>query len=67
VKADAVPEAGGERVARIEVRLDQTTSQQADHETRIRRLERALWMAAGFAAALGGLIGAVVATLIGVA
>jgi hypothetical protein len=31
----------------------QTTSQQADHETRIRRLERALWMAAGFAASAG--------------
>lgn len=56
-----------ERVARIEVKVDQALIQNADHETRIRRLERALWMAAGFAAAAGGLIGAVVAKLIGLA
>jgi hypothetical protein len=58
---------GGERVARIEVRLEQAVAQQADHESRVRRLERALWTAVGFAAAFGGLIGAAVAKFIGIA
>lgn len=67
VKVEPVPEVDGERVTRIEVKLDQALAHGADHEARIRRLERALWMAVGFAAAAGGLIGAVVARLIGMA
>lgn len=31
-----------------------------DHETRIRRLERSMWLAAGFAAAAGSAIGSVI-------
>lgn len=56
-----------ECVARIEVTLDQALTQNTDQETRVRRLERALWMAAGFTAAGGGLIGGVVTKLIGLA
>lgn len=56
----------GERLARIEVKLDQSLTQHGDYETRIRRLERALWTATGFAAAVGGTVGAVVAKLTGV-
>lgn len=62
---EPVSEVDGERVTRIEVMLDQALTHGADHEARIRRLERALWTAAGFAAAVGGLVGAVVARLIG--
>lgn len=52
-------------VARIEVKLDQALAQHADHETRIRRLERALWMAAGAGLAGGGVAGAIAAKLMG--
>lgn len=65
VKVGAVSEIDGERVTRIEVKLDQALSRDADHETRIRRLERAFWVAAGVAAPAGGLVGAVVTRLIG--
>ena len=40
-------------VARIEAKLDVAISKGDDHETRIRALERKVWMAAGFAAAGG--------------
>lgn len=55
-----------ERLVRIETKLDQALAQHADHETRIRSLERAKWMAAGFAAAGGGIVGAIVSRLMGV-
>lgn len=42
-----------ERLARIETKLDVQLTTQADHETRLRRLERALWIAAGFSMAGG--------------
>lgn len=58
-----------ERLARIEVKLDHALTQHGedlkDHEARIRRLERALWIAAGFATTAGGGIGALVSQLLG--
>lgn len=54
-----------DRLARIEVKLDQALTQHGDHETRIRRLERALWTAAGAGVAGGGVVGAIVAKLTG--
>lgn len=54
-----------ERLARIEVKLDAVLSNHNDHESRIRRLERALWIATGFAAAFGGGIGSVITKLLG--
>lgn len=55
-----------ERLARIEVKLDTVLSKHDDHERRIRWLERAIWVAVGLAASLGGGIGAVVTKLLGV-
>lgn len=55
-----------ERLIRIEVKLDQALHIDSDHEVRIRRLERALWTASGFAAAGGGIVGAFVSRLMGV-
>jgi hypothetical protein len=52
-------------VARIEVKLDQALANHADHETRIRKLERALWIATGAAAAGGGTLGAIASQLMG--
>ncbi len=43
----------GERLVRIETKLDQALATHADHEARIRRLERVVWGAAS-AAATGG-------------
>lgn len=42
-----------ERLARIETKLDVQLTTQADHESRLRRLERALWIVAGFSMAGG--------------
>lgn len=72
----AAPEPTGERLARMETKLDavlanqaenatRQAAQHADHETRIRGLERAKWAFAGFAAAGGGAFGAIVTKLIG--
>jgi hypothetical protein len=47
-------------LARIETKLDMALARSEDHEGRIRKLEKAVWLAAGFAAAGGGLIGTVV-------
>jgi hypothetical protein len=58
-----------ERLARIETRLDLTLAKldnsHLDHETRIRALEKKVWTAAGFAAAIGGTVGAFAQTLLG--
>jgi len=70
------PDTVGERLARIETKLDAWLNQQSshetrvqadhiDHESRIRRLERALWLATGFAAAFGGAAGSVITKLLG--
>ena len=41
----------------IKTRLDVALTQQADHEIRLRALERTKWLAIGSAAAVGGLAG----------
>lgn len=43
---------------------DNTPGGHADHESRIRRLERSMWLIAGAAAAGGGVAGQLVAGLI---
>ncbi|MCE7008726.1 hypothetical protein LWC34_38835 [Kibdelosporangium philippinense] len=58
-----------DRLTRIETKLDLALTQHReelnDHETRIRKLERALWIAAGFAATAGGGVGAVISQIMG--
>lgn len=54
-----------ERLVRIEVKLDQALTNHTDHETRIRKLERAVWAASGFAAAGGGIVGTLLTRLMG--
>lgn len=49
----------GERHPDHELRLQ-------DHETRLRRVEKSVWVAAGFSAALGGTAGAVLAQFLGI-
>ena len=44
-------------LARIETKLDAALREAQDHEDRIRRLERALWMASGIATAAGAGLG----------
>ncbi|WP_433224462.1 hypothetical protein [Microtetraspora malaysiensis] len=46
-----------------ELRESRNTS--ADHETRIRKLERVMWLAAGAASVVGGGVGAVIKQAIG--
>lgn len=53
-----------ERLVRIETKLDVAITRDADHETRIRRLERSMWIAVGAAAAGGGIVGQLIAPLI---
>jgi hypothetical protein len=58
-----------ERSTRNEVRLDsleRMSGPNADHEARIRKLEKIVWVAMGFAAALGGAVGGFVSNLIGI-
>jgi len=54
-----------ERLARIETKLDNAISRSDDHETRIRRLERALWLVTGAAAVGGGALGSIISKLVG--
>lgn len=51
------------RIRQLEI--DNTPGGHKDHETRIRRLERAVWIVAGFAAAAGGVAGSMLGPLIG--
>ncbi|WDS51658.1 membrane protein [Microbacterium phage Barnstormer] len=44
-------------LTRVEVKLDTVLSGHNDHETRIRALERKVWLVAGAAAVLGGVLG----------
>lgn len=46
-----------DRLTRIETKLDVANGRVDDHETRLRKLERAVWLAAGFATAGGGVLG----------
>ncbi len=41
----------------IKTRLDIALTHQADHETRLRALERSKWLAVGAAATAGGITG----------
>ena len=52
--------------ARMEGKLDGVLAMAADHESRIRGLERAVWKAAGGAGTLGTIVGLVVAAAFGV-
>jgi hypothetical protein len=54
-----------ERLTRIETKLDAAISRGDDHEHRLRRLERAVWLATGAAAAMGGAVGAAAQQLVG--
>lgn len=58
-------EAQFERLIRIESKLDTFLTTNVDHESRIRKLERALYLATGFAATLGGGVGTLVTRLLG--
>ena len=52
--------------ARMEGKLDGVLAMAADHESRIRGLERAVWRAAGATGTAGTLIGLGVAAMFGV-
>lgn len=47
----------GNKFGEMSAKLDDIPRQVRDHETRIRALERRLWMAAGAAAAAGTIVG----------
>jgi hypothetical protein len=49
----------------MEGKLDALLALGADHEARIRKLERALWIAVGAGAAAGGGVAAIVSKLAG--
>lgn len=51
------PDAIRDLLIEIKTRLDIALVQQADHEGRIRALEKSKWLAVGAAAAAGGLAG----------
>lgn len=53
-----------ERLTRIETKLDTAIGRVDDHESRIRRLERALWPATGAAATAGGAVGSIASRLL---
>lgn len=53
-----------ERLVRIETKLDTFNERSTDHESRIRRLERTMWIAVGAAGAGGGILGQLIAPLI---
>lgn len=53
-----------ERLVRIETKLDTYNTSSQDHEVRIRRLERALWIAVGAAGVGGGIVGQLLAPLL---
>ena len=50
--------------ARIRTLESEIAQRDHDHEVRLRRLERALWMSAGAAAAVGGGIGATLSAVL---
>ncbi|MEV1199471.1 hypothetical protein [Microbispora rosea] len=55
----------GSKLDRLDGKVDGTVAEVADHETRIRKLERVVWIAAGAAAAGGGVVGAVIRQAVG--
>lgn len=52
-----------ERLVRIETLLEQWVNDSSDHEARIRRLERWVWIATGAAAAVGSAVGSFVGNM----
>lgn len=52
-----------QRLVRIETLLLGFANSQADHETRLRRLEKILWVGIGFASATGSAVGSYVSNL----
>lgn len=54
-----------ERLVRIETKLDAQLTRSDDHEVRLRRLERALWLVAGAATAGGGVLGTIAQQVMG--
>ncbi len=54
-----------DRLVRIETKLDRALADQADHEQRIRKVERVVWIAAGVAAAAGAAGGSVAGLITG--
>lgn len=59
------PDPVGERLARIETKLDVYLAGHTDHESRIRSLERARWAIGGLSAAGGGGLSALLTQLMG--
>jgi len=51
-------------LVRIETKLDMALGRVEDHEGRLRQIERAIWRAAGVAAAIGGTIGVAAAAVL---
>lgn len=51
-------------LTRVEVKLDAALTRGDDHESRIRSLERKVFVAAGAATILGGAVGSIAPTLL---
>ena len=51
-------------MVRVETKLDVVLGGHVDHESRIRRLERTVWVATGAAAVLGGMTGTIASNLV---
>lgn len=54
-----------DRLVRIETKLDGVLVRGDDHEGRVRRLERAVWVAAGAGVAGGALVGGIAQQIMG--
>lgn len=54
-----------DKLVELVVAMSPVPARMEDHETRLRSLERKIWMAAGFAAAIGTGLGTVLSQLIG--
>lgn len=52
-------------VSTVDPALSDLRADVLDHETRLRSVERKVWMAAGFAAAVGGVGGGLLSKLLG--
>lgn len=65
-KVDVVNTNSADHEARLRVlEADNTPGGHLDHETRIRRLERSVWLLVGAASAGGGVVGSLVGALLG--
>ena len=53
----------GERLVAIETKLDVLIGKKDDHETRIRKLEKWVWIVGGAAGAIGGSISRLIPAL----